>query len=220
MVTVDAADQGLIICSMSEVTPASLETLCQMARALHRQVVADECEEAAELGFTPHLALLPGGDEEPNGQLAVIWAILESLSDGRARLLRRMRELGRMVAVDGAGQAPPRSALKARIRDLVQVIDPEARAANESLKERLQAMEQEAEHRQRLVEKLIGKAFDQGELIGHLQARLDRINAITLADSAAGLSALPDSMPPDDFLVISPEGEETDGDDAERELGP
>lgn len=168
---------------MADAPPATLAELCALARQLHQQLVQDECEEAQELGFHPHIALLPGESETTAGALATISAILTHLVAGRRTLLRRLRAV---LDPPGEDQPPPRRALRARIHDLAGLLGAGAREvpADESMRLRLRQMEQEAEHRQLVIEKLVHKAFEQGELIGDLRLRLDRINAMAGGEAA------------------------------------
>jgi hypothetical protein len=204
-----------------------------LARHLHGLVQDAECSQAQELGLRPQVTLLPAPGEQPATRLDYVRSVLQQLADGRTALLQQLRsrqrelettrherDTARREAQGERKPVTPREALKRRINELVQTIgNPGAApppledgADRQELTLRLRQMEQEAEHRQLLVEKLIQKAFEQGDLITDLRERLDRINAMASSGAEAQMRSLRESMDRDEILVI-PDEDPFDHDD-------
>ncbi len=197
----------------------ALQRVRDTARRLHQRVLNDETNQAHTLGFTPNLSLLPIGenDNDPTEQLTEIAAILESLFEGRRELLQRMTQLNKKVSEANLSQAAPpptvsnEQQLHLRIDSLIDTLD-------EPQVPLIETIEKQAITRQATLQKLIDKAFAQGQVIDELRQELERTRAEENSSLAAHLPTDHHTIDLHEFLVIHEDSHEGGSDEQQNYL--
>lgn len=144
----------------------SLDEVWERALAAQRRIAGREAALAERLGIRPTFGLLPDAGADPGQTCALLITLIESLAQGHERLLARLGEALGVTSESSVDTDP----LKQRISRLIAELDDPK--PDVSLEERLACVEQRSLLRQSTLEKLVDKAFAQGQLIAELRERL------------------------------------------------
>ena len=184
----------------------ALRTLVGKAAALLDDLVRQEVNVAKRHGYAPTITFPIQPSDNPDEHLSQLENIIEELAAGRSRAYERLE-----AAPSALSQAAPASAetpaptLRSRVDFLIDTLDgeePPPINEEDTWKDRLNLLEQQANQRQTLIESLLDKAYQQGQVIGDLRAEMERMAAASPSERAALVRLNTDTIAPDEFVVI------------------